>query len=56
MVEALGASVLKLVRVAIGPLRIGGLEVGKWRYLEPSERAALIPHRSLARKASTRLV
>jgi len=56
MVEALDASVLKLVRVAIGPLRIGALEVGKWRYLEPGERAALLPQRSLARKASTRLV
>jgi len=55
MVEALGAAVLKLVRVAIGPLGIGSLEVGKWRYLEPRECAALGPQRSLARKASTRL-
>ena len=55
MVEALGATVLKLVRVAIGPLGIGSLEVGKWRSLEPRECAALGPQRSLARKASTRL-
>ena len=55
MVEALGSVVLKLVRVAIGPLGIGELNVGKWRYLEPSERAKLMPQRSLARKASTRL-
>ncbi len=55
MVEALGSVVLKLVRVAIGPLGIGELNVGKWRYLEPFERAKLMPQRSLARKASTRL-
>ena len=55
MVEALNSVVLKLVRVAIGPLGIGELIVGKWRYLEPAERARLMPQRSLARKASTRL-
>lgn len=55
MVEALGAAVLKLVRVAIGPLGIGSLEVGKWRYLEPAECARLSPQRTFARKASTRL-
>ena len=55
MVEALGSVVLKLVRVAIGPLGIGELTVGSWRYLEPAEKARLAPQRSLARKASTRL-
>ncbi len=37
MVEALGAKVLKLVRVAIGPIRIGDLEIGKYRELTPAE-------------------
>lgn len=37
MVEALGAKVLKLVRVRIGPLSIGGLEIGKHRSLTPEE-------------------
>jgi 23S rRNA pseudouridine2605 synthase len=37
MIEALGATVLKLVRVSIGPLRIGQLQMGTWRPLTPDE-------------------
>jgi pseudouridine synthase len=37
MIEALDATVLKLVRVKIGPIPIGGLEIGKWRSLTPAE-------------------
>lgn len=37
MVEALDCKVLKLVRVAIGPLRIGDLQIGHWRTLRPEE-------------------
>jgi 23S rRNA pseudouridine2605 synthase len=37
MVEALGAKVLKLVRVAIGPLRIGEMQIGSVRELTPDE-------------------
>ena len=37
MVEALEAKVLKLVRVAIGPIRIGDLQIGKVRELTPDE-------------------
>lgn len=37
MVEALDAKVLKLVRTAIGPLRIGDLPIGKTRELTPEE-------------------
>jgi 23S rRNA pseudouridine2605 synthase len=37
MVEALGAQVLKLVRIAIGPLRIGTLNIGRFRALTPEE-------------------
>jgi len=42
MIEAAGAKVLKLVRTAIGPLRIGDLQIGKWRKLTPGEVRELI--------------
>jgi 16S rRNA U516 pseudouridylate synthase RsuA-like enzyme len=51
MVEALGAKVLKLVRVRIGEIGIGDLEIGKWRPLTPLEVASLLPR---ARGASAR--
>jgi 23S rRNA pseudouridine2605 synthase len=41
MIEAVGGKVLKLVRVAIGPIRIGDLPIGKWRNLTPREVRAL---------------
>jgi pseudouridine synthase len=41
MVEVLDAKVLKLVRVAIGPIRIGDLQVGKARALTAPEVRAL---------------
>jgi len=41
MIEALGAKVLKLVRTAIGPIRIGALPIGQWRDLKKEELAAL---------------
>ncbi len=41
MVEALGAKVLKLVRVAIGPIRIGDLPIGGVRELTEEEIKAL---------------
>jgi pseudouridine synthase len=37
MMEALGFKVLKLVRTQIGSLTLAGLEVGKWRELNPEE-------------------
>ena len=37
MFEALGHVVLRLKRVAIGPLSIDGLDEGKWRYLSKKE-------------------
>lgn len=37
MLEAVGSKVLKLVRTAIGPIRIGDLQIGKWRVLTPEE-------------------
>lgn len=41
MVEALGATVLKLVRVAVGGVRIGTLSIGQWRPLTREEVHAL---------------
>lgn len=37
LLEALGVSVLRLVRVAIGPLVLGQLAKGKWRHLTREE-------------------
>ncbi|MFZ0964003.1 MAG: pseudouridine synthase [Terriglobia bacterium] len=41
MVEAVGFTVLKLVRTRIGLLTLEGLRVGKWRELTPGEVAGL---------------
>jgi 23S rRNA pseudouridine2605 synthase len=41
MCEAVGHPVLKLVRVALGPLRMGALPRGHWRPLLPAEIRAL---------------
>jgi pseudouridine synthase len=41
MVEAVGSKVLKLVRTAIGPIRIGDLPIGKWRALTAQEVKSL---------------
>jgi 23S rRNA pseudouridine2605 synthase len=41
MVEALGATVLTLVRIRIGPIGIGTLPIGTWRLLTPVEVRAL---------------
>lgn len=45
MVEALGAAVLALTRVAIGPVRLGDTPPGTWRPLTPREVDALRGHR-----------
>lgn len=51
MVEALGSRALKLVRTAIGPLRIGGLEIGKCRVLAADElRTVYSPRRRKERR------
>ena len=42
MIEAVGSKVLKLVRTAIGPVRIGDLAIGKWRRLTAEEVRALM--------------
>jgi 23S rRNA pseudouridine2605 synthase len=45
MIEAIGSKVLKLVRVAIGDLRIGELPIGHYRELTPAEVNLLISRR-----------
>ena len=42
MIDAVGSKVLKLVRTAIGPIRIGDLQIGKWRRLAEAEVRALM--------------
>jgi 23S rRNA pseudouridine2605 synthase len=44
MLEAVGSRALKLVRTAVGPLAIGGLEIGRYRELTPEEVRSLAPH------------
>jgi pseudouridine synthase len=43
MVEAINSKVLKLVRTAIGPIEIAGLEIGKSRRLTAAEVDSLAP-------------
>jgi 16S rRNA U516 pseudouridylate synthase RsuA-like enzyme len=42
MLEAIGSKVSKLVRTAIGPLEIAGLQVGAHRELTPAEVGTLL--------------
>ncbi len=44
-----GVEVLRLVRVAIGPLALGDLAKGAWRTLQPEEVRALTERRSMIR-------
>jgi 23S rRNA pseudouridine2605 synthase len=50
MVEALDAKVLKLVRVAIGDIRIGGLQIGKFRALTRDEMERFTTERTKGTK------
>ena len=43
LLEAFDIRVLRLVRVAIGPLLLGTLAKGSWRMLDAAEREALAP-------------
>jgi len=42
MLTAVGHRVLELIRVGIGPLELGDLPVGKWRYLSSDEVEAIM--------------
>jgi 23S rRNA pseudouridine2605 synthase len=46
MLEAVGSKALKLVRVAIGPIRIGDLPIGQWRHLTAAEVRGLSSSRA----------
>jgi 23S rRNA pseudouridine2605 synthase len=52
MLEAVDSKVLKLVRIAIGDLRIDDLPIGKWRELTPEDRKRIF--KPLAKPANTR--
>jgi 23S rRNA pseudouridine2605 synthase len=52
MLGALDIEVLRLVRVAVGPLELGDLPKGAYRALTADEIATLDVHRTLARTAS----
>ncbi len=41
MCGKVGLDITKLLRVAVGPITLGGLEEGKWRYLTAEEKRAL---------------
>lgn len=53
MLEAVGSKVLKLVRTAVGPIRLGDLQIGKWRELKAEEVAALGGRRVAGPNAKT---
>lgn len=56
MIEALDATVLKLVRVKIGPIAIGGLQIRTWRLLTPAEvRSLQAPSPVPSRDATVRV-
>jgi 23S rRNA pseudouridine2457 synthase len=42
MTAAIGHPTLRLIRVRIGSLELGGLPPGAWRKLTPGERAQLL--------------
>ena len=42
MCEMVDLEVIDLIRVRIGPIRLDGLEEGRWRYATAEERAALV--------------
>lgn len=51
LLEAFDIEVLRLIRIAIGPLQLGSLAKGCWRVLTETEIRALRPHRQ-ARQAA----
>ncbi|MBJ7484799.1 pseudouridine synthase [Brevundimonas sp.] len=42
MCEMVDLEVTDLIRIRIGPIRLDGLEEGRWRHATPEERAALV--------------
>jgi 23S rRNA pseudouridine2605 synthase len=52
LLDQLGIGVLRLVRVAIGPLVLGDLEKGQWRFLNAEEKRLLDQTMAITPKAS----
>lgn len=55
MLAALDFEVLRLIRVAIGPLALGDLAKGSWRRLSAAEIAALVPDTEKLRPSAGRV-
>ncbi len=51
MLKAVGHPVIRLIRVGLGPLRLGRLGPGEWRPLTPKEQRRLLESVGLAREA-----
>lgn len=51
--DYLGLTVLRLVRVRIGTLTLGGLQPGEYRTIDQAERTALLQSRPIERKRET---
>ncbi len=51
MLKAVGHPVIRLIRVGIGPLRLGRLQPGQWRELTSKEQRRLLESVGLAREA-----
>lgn len=46
LLQAFEVSILRLVRIAVGPLQLGSLAKGQYRHLTSTELQALAPHRT----------
>ena len=46
MLEGVGVRVIRLRRTKIGPLSLGRVAIGQWRYLKPAEVSALAQHQA----------
>jgi 23S rRNA pseudouridine2605 synthase len=52
LASALGLDVLRLIRVAVGPLQLGNLAKGAWRHLERTEVESIARAAGLIRRGS----
>ena len=52
LLAALDVSVLRLIRVAIGPLQLGNLAKGQWRELDAEEVRALMQQQGPGSRSS----
>ena len=54
LLAACGIEVLRLIRIAVGPLKLGTLGKGQWRHLTPWEVQAFLPKETPAAAATPR--